>query len=91
MFRFPDGQEVWPSLGAGIEILSPRQWQVAQTGPLELEVRYVPADPDKPSDYDRMTAFIRRQLRQNLSVRYKRLVSLPTLPGGKFHDYINEL
>lgn len=91
MFRFPDGTEVWPSLGAGLAILSPRQWQVAQTGPLELEIRYVPADPSQPSDYNRMTAFIRRQFRQNLNVRYRRLVSLPTPPGGKFHDYINEL
>ncbi len=91
MFRFPDGSEVWPSLGLGLKILSPRQWQVAQIGPLELEVCYVPGDPDKPSDYDQMTAYIRKQLRQNLSVRYRRFDNLPSLPSGKFHDYVNEL
>ena len=91
MFLFPDGSEMWPTLMHGMGNLSVRQWQVAQTGPLELEVRYVPANPDKSSDYDRMTAFIRRQFRQNLSVRYKRLDRLPALPGGKFHNYINEL
>lgn len=91
IFRFPDGSEIWPSLGDAIVPLAPRHWQVAQVGPLEIEVRYVPEDFGHRPDYDHVTAFIRKQFRQHVSVRYRRLDSLPALPGGKFHDYVCEL
>lgn len=91
MFRFPDGTSVWPSLGQAINLLGARHWQVAQVGPLELEVRFVHDGSGRVPEFDKATVYIREQLRQDVLVSYKRVKTLPALPGGKFHDYVNEL
>ena len=92
-FRFPDGSKVQPNFGHRlfIDSLRPRQWQVAQTGPLVIEVRYVPAEDRELPDLDRMTARIHRLLRKDLNVRYRAMNEIPLTPGGKFEDYVCEL
>jgi phenylacetate-CoA ligase len=90
IFRFPDGAEVFPALYPAMKMLRPREWQVAQVGPLEIEIRYVLADPTHRVDWEAMTAYIRRQLHPDVAVRYRRVDDLPRLPGGKFHEYVNE-
>jgi phenylacetate-CoA ligase len=91
MFRFPDGSEVWPSLGEAIWPLGPKQWQVAQVGPLDIEIRYVPADPKRRPDFDQITALICDRLQQKVRVQFRQVDELVALPGGKFHDYVNEM
>ncbi len=93
MFRFPDGTEVWPDVKtANLQrFLAPRQWQIAQVAPLEIEVRFVPGDPAFRPDYAGMSAYIRALFGQDLTVRYSLVDSLLVTPGGKFHDYVCEL
>ncbi len=93
MFRFPDNSLVVPELTGGpiSKYLHPRRWQVAQTGPLELEVRLVPGDGKAEMDYDGMTDFIRKLLRTDLTVTYKLLDEMPLTQGGKHEVYICEL
>ena len=71
MFRFPDGSEIWPSLGEAVWPLRPKQWQVAQVGPLEIEIRYVPEDAEHQADYDQITALICDRLHQQVQVSFQ--------------------
>ncbi len=90
LFRFPDGSSIVPELKTGPfeEYLQPRQWQVVQTGPLEIEVRIVPQQSSNPLDFDGMTAHIHRSLRSDLLVKYSVLDNMPEAPGGKHEAYI---
>ena len=93
LFRFPGNTIVTPEFTGGpfVKYLRPRQWQVAQVGPLELEVRFVPGEASKNMDYDGMTGYIHQLLRDDLTVTYKVLADMPTTPGGKHEPYICEL
>jgi phenylacetate-CoA ligase len=92
MFRFPDGSEIWPSIGNPLtDLLRPEKWQVAQVGPLEIEIRYVPGADSTAPDCATLTEHIRTVFRQDVTVRYRPLQHLEQLPGGKFYDYVCEL
>lgn len=93
LFRFPNNSLVVPELTGGpfAKYLRPRRWQVAQTGPLELEVRLVPEDKKEEMDFEGMTDYIRRLLRPDLSVNYRYVDEFPSTPGGKHEVYICEL
>lgn len=93
MFRFPDGSEIWPGITRNdiIDLIGPRQWQIAQIAPMKIEVRYVPADPTFQPDFEGVTAYLRELLHQPVNVQYKQLEAFPALTGGKFHDYVCEL
>lgn len=93
LFRFPDNALVVPEFTGGpfAKYLRPRRWQVAQTGPLELEVRLVPGKATEEMDYEGMTGYIRQLLRADLTVTYKLLDEMPLTPGGKHEVYICEL
>ena len=93
LFRFPGNTIVTPELTGGpfAKFLHPRQWQVAQIGPLELEVRFIPSDVRADMDYDGMTNAIRRTLRDDLTVTYKKLAAMPTTSAGKHEPYVCEL
>lgn len=93
MFHFPDNTSIVPEFTGGpfAKFLRPRRWQVAQTGPLELEVRFVAGDVAGPMDYEGMTDHIRKLLRRDLTVSYKVLDSMPVSAAGKHEPYICEL
>ncbi len=93
LFRFPDGSVVQPDLKTKtfLNYLRPRQWQVAQTGALDIEVRLVP-DPDAGKmDFDGLSAYIHDLLRDDLKITYRLLDEFPPARGGKHQDYVCEL
>jgi hypothetical protein len=68
-----------------------RFWQIAQTGPLSIEVRYVPTE-SKPGD----TAPLERALkvkakREDIIVTFRQVDDIPRRPGGKHISYIYEV
>ena len=93
VFRFPDNTLVVPEFTGGpfAKYLRPRHWQVAQIGPLELEVRLVRGKANEEMDYEGMTDYIRQLLRADLTVTYCLLNKIPLTPGGKCEPYICEL
>lgn len=90
LFRFPDGTVLQPDFKPQTlaKYLKPRQWQVVQTGPLEIEIRLVAPDGGAEMDTDGMTAYVHKLLRPDLSVKYRFLSEIPLSPGGKHEDYL---
>ena len=93
LFRFPGDSLVVPEFtGSPLgKYLRPRHWQVAQTGPLELEVRLVPRKANEELEYESMTDYIHQLLRADLTVTYRLLDEMPPTPGGKHEVFVCEL
>jgi len=94
MFLFPGKMQVQPDFKTvtWLKYLSPKQWQVAQTGPLEIEIRLVVGErAAEDMDFDGMTAYIHQLLRDDITVRYLLVDEIPCLASGKYEDYVCEL
>lgn len=91
-FRFAEGNRFLPSVGHEIyrDFLKADRWQVAQTGSLDLEVRFISAAPDDVIDFGGMTQFFRKIFHSDLNVTYRRVEVMPLTAAGKFIDYVNE-
>ncbi len=91
IFFHPDG-----SVRTGLiptryrSILNCGDWQVAQTGPLDFEVRYVPLDWDSPGNEAEFTERFREVYFSDANVRFKRVREIPVSKGGKLIEYVNE-
>lgn len=70
-------------------ILAAREWQIAQTGPHQFEVRYVPLDADVLGDEAAMTNRLRAVYFDDADVTFKRVDELPSR-AGKAVEYVNE-
>jgi phenylacetate-CoA ligase len=92
IFRHPDGrathrfytQEARDALKCGI-------WQIAQVGPLDFEVRYVPNDWDVPADEDTARAIFLDVYFPDARVAFKRLRALRATPRDKYLEYVYEV
>lgn len=92
LFRFPGGRSVLLSLRTSFfKIIAANGWQIAQTAPLHLEVRYVPdGTPNKP-DFEALTSILRLRTDQRVTVSYKLVTTLPLTAAGKFIWAVCEL
>jgi phenylacetate-CoA ligase len=92
IFRHPDGrathrfytQEARDALRCGI-------WQIAQVGPLDFEVRYVPNDWDVPADEDTARAIFLDTYFPDARVEFKRLRTLRATPADKYLEYVYDV
>ena len=92
IFRHPDGrathrfytQEARDALKCGI-------WQIAQVGPLDFEVRYVPNDWDVPADEETARAIFLDVYFSDARVAFKRLRTLRATPADKYLEYVYEV
>lgn len=93
LFRFPDGQTIAPSLPTKEFVVNfgVKTWQLVQTGPLEVELRYVATDPNFVPNKSYALDVIRRRLRPDLQVAFVALAETPLTPAGKFILYKSEL
>lgn len=93
LFRFPDGQTIAPSLPTKEFAVNfgAKTWQLVQTGPLEVELRYVTTDPNFVPNKSYALDVIRRRLRPDLKVAFVALAETPLTPAGKFIIYKSEL
>ncbi|MEO8882954.1 MAG: AMP-binding protein [Devosia sp.] len=92
LFRFPDGARVAPSVPDHYRsLLGAKYWQIAQVGPLELEVRYVPFD-GPAADEAAFAEVVRQHIhRKDVSIRFAARETLERAAGGKFVQYVCEL
>jgi len=93
LFRFPVDSLIVPEIIGGPlgKYLHPRKWQIAQTGPLELEVRLVLREETKEQDFEQMTGYIRQVLREDLVVKYIFLDEIPLTASEKYEPYVCEV
>ncbi len=91
LFRFPDGTTVAPIIPDNARTLvRAKYWQIAQVGPLEIEVRYVPEQPGYRGDNQALADVVRSRTHPSAEVRVLEYQSLERVDGGKFIEYINE-
>jgi phenylacetate-CoA ligase len=93
LFQFPDGRKMAPSLpdrefstGFGAKV-----WQLVQTAPLVVEVRFVQMDLKTKVNEQFARTMIRSKIHAKLAVKFTRLDKTPLTPSGKFIQYKSEL
>lgn len=91
-FQFAGGHKFTPAIGFEPyrDLLKADQWQVAQTGSLDIEVRFISAAPDDAIDFAGLTRVFAKSFHEDLNVNYRRMDMLPRTAAGKFIDYVNE-
>jgi phenylacetate-CoA ligase len=91
LFYHPDGRVRGGLLpDATRDCLDCQGWQVAQIGPLEFEVRYVPRDAAAMGDEAAAAATFRATYFEDAQVSFRRVSEIPLSPAGKPIEYINE-
>ncbi len=91
IFRHPDGRSVANLMpDETTSLLGSRYWQLAQTGPNEYELRYVPVDAGQPGDEAAVTALFRSTYFEDATLRFVRTSDIPPASGGKLVEYLNE-
>ena len=91
VFVTPDGSRVWPDLQA-IDLgrfMGFRQFQIVQTTPKEIEIRYVPDSSERAPDEAGLQEHLRAVLYSGLRLRTIPLDAIPRLPSGKHEDFLS--
>ena len=73
-----------------VDVLDASMWQLAQVGPLDFEIRYVPKASDRYGDEATVAAAFREHLFEDANVNFKRLEAIPLTASGKYMEYVNE-
>ena len=91
MFRFRDGTTSWPIAGSFklYEFIALKQFQVVQTDPNRIEIRYVPAPPERQIDLPALTQRVRTVLRQPVEVSVRSVDHIDRSRSGKYEDCIS--
>lgn len=91
MFRFPDGRAVAFALPENIKKdLNIKTWQVAQVGPLQLEIRYRPIVVGATDEVAIVRA-VRARTHPDVAVSFKLTADFLQADGRKFAEYVNEM
>ena len=91
IFHHPDGTRVhrfYPREAR--TMLGCTMWQVAQVGPIEFEVRYVPASENAQPDYEAATKLFRATNFSDATVRFVATPHLRQTSAGKYLEYVDE-
>lgn len=73
-----------------LEILGASMWQLAQVGPVDYEIRYVPVAGGRVGDEKAVAAAFRQHIFEDANVSFKRLEAIPLTASGKYMEYVNE-
>lgn len=91
MFRHPDGRGRARGMPMDyLEILGASMWQLAQIGPVDYEIRYVPVSAGRVGDEKAVAAAFRQHIFEDANVSFKRLEAIPLTASGKYMEYVNE-
>lgn len=92
IFRHPDGRSaasLMPDATTGL--LNARYWQLAQVGPLNYELRYVPQDDGRPdADEAAVRSLFMARYFDDAVLRFVRIDRIALSAGGKLAEYVNE-
>ena len=91
-FQFAGRRPLMPAIGHTPyrDLLKAEKWQVAQTGALDIEVRFISSAPDEAIDFTGLTQIYRKTFHEGLNVTYRRVETMQLTAAGKFIDYVNE-
>jgi len=59
-------------------------WQIAQVGPLDFEIRYVPQSPEARADEEAFTSLFREIYFEDANVTFRRVASISPSKSGKY-------
>jgi phenylacetate-CoA ligase len=91
IFRHPDGRAVSRLMPHTARLsLDCEMWQIAQIGPTEFEVRYVPRNWGTLGDEQAFVDSFREVYFEDASVRFVRTKHIQPAPSGKIIEYTNE-
>ncbi len=91
IFRHPDGRGIINIIpDSARDLLQCQFWQMAQIGPNDYEVRYVPRDRGAHGDEPAFTELFRATFFADAEVRYSRVAEIPLTAASKLIEYINE-
>jgi phenylacetate-CoA ligase len=92
-FRFPEGIRTATGLSQALlrENLNALAFQLAQVETYKLELRFVPADKNRPISPDPIVAHLRELIHPKLDVKFKPVESVPLNAGGKHQRMVCEL
>jgi phenylacetate-CoA ligase len=91
MFIHPDGRRMAEKLPDRYRVgLGALMWQIAQVGPTNFEIRYVPEPPGSPGDEAAAAQAIRDTYFAEASVEFRQVTEIRLTSTGKYIEYINE-
>jgi phenylacetate-CoA ligase len=93
MLTLPDGTQIWPYFGGDkLPELAPiRQYQLAQVGRTQLELRLVVDRPLIAQELERLRDSINRAIGTPFEISFSFRDTIPRSAGGKFEDFRSEL
>lgn len=92
VFRHPDGRvKNAVLLAAHKPLLGAGRWQIAQTGPNEYEVRYVPRDWGRPPDIAAFLQAFRETFFADSVIKLTAVDDIAPTAAGKYLEYVVEL
>lgn len=91
MFRLPDGSVVMPELPQYAQrALHADMMQMAQVGPDEVEIRYVPTTPESQPDEALVRDAALKVLNHDFRITFRRVSGFRLPRSGKLARYVNE-
>jgi phenylacetate-CoA ligase len=91
LFSHPDGRLFNALLtDAARTALDCTIWQVAQVGPMEFEVRYIPKSWHRRGDEEEFRRLFRQRYYEDAVIQLRRVGEIPLTRAGKFIEYKNE-
>jgi len=91
MFRFSDGKVVAFAFPENVKAaLNIKTWQVAQIGPMLLEVRYSRTNASMPLDEAAVAAAVKQRTHPSVDVLFSETTNFLPVDGRKFAEYTNE-
>ncbi len=92
LFKFSDGTSVLGlvSLAKYHEFFPAQQWQIAQTGPEELTVRFVSQTPNEHLDFDRLRTELQTYFNRPLTIEFSRQKKMVLTASGKLQEAVRE-
>jgi phenylacetate-CoA ligase len=92
LFQFAGGRKF--SMTFNYELMEQfgvRHWQVAQVGPLAVEVRYVPSGPTTGDPEPIVRSIKAKAMRDDIVVSFRQVDDIARRPGGKHLSYVYEV
>jgi len=90
-FRHPDGRVVFGARVGNLRShICASRWQIAQTGPVHFEVRYVSPQVATPEQQAEFLSLFRSNIFEDATLSFMRVPDFTFSPSGKFQEYSNE-
>lgn len=93
LFHLPGGRKITPIMDDKhfSANFGARTWQLVQTAPLAVELRYVQTDPKSVINTAYAEQMIRRKVHKDVRITFVKLAMTPLTAAGKFIQYKSEL